>query len=178
MNQYATAMAGAETTDTCPMRTQQAPATLDKQLRDAARFVISPSDHADEDRLQVEFKLLRAKAPVYWVDTPGVRPFWLISRHADVVAVERRGAPFSAAPRSFLSSEMAENQLRRILGKPYVLRGLLQMDDPDHAAYRAVAQPHFTLPALAAIEPWLETWADHIVSRIAGRTEPFDFTKE
>jgi cytochrome P450 len=73
---------------------------------------------------------------------------------------------------------MAEERLERILGTPYVLRGLLQMDDPDHAAYRAVAQPWFTPAALAAMEPWLETWADCIVTRIAGRTDAFDFTKE
>jgi cytochrome P450 len=137
--------------------------------------VISPSGHADEERLQTAFKLLRAHAPVYWVDTPGVRAFWLISRHADVIAVERRGSPFSAAPRSFLSSEMAENRLHRILGRPYVLRGLLQMDDPDHAAYRAMTQPWFTPAALAVFEPWLGDWASQIVERNAGRTDPFDF---
>ncbi len=150
----------------------------DSHLREAARFVISPDGHADDGRLQAAFKLLRAQAPVLWINTPGIRPFWLLSRHADISAVERKGAPFTAAPRTFLSSEMAEDRLRRILGKPYVLRGLLQMDDPDHAAFRAVAQPWFTPAALAALEPWLDTWATHIVDRIAGRTEPFDFTQE
>jgi cytochrome P450 len=115
---------------------------------------------------------------VFWVDTPGMRPFWLLSRHGDISKVERRGAPFTSAPRTFLTSRMTEERLERTLGKPYVLRGLLQMDDPDHAAYRAVAQPWLTPAALAAMEPWLEEWADHIVSRIAGGTEAFDFTKE
>jgi cytochrome P450 len=148
------------------------------QLLEAARFVISPDGHADDARLQGAFKLLRAEAPVLWVDTPGMRPFWLLSRHGDISKVERRGAPFAAAPRTFLTSKTAEERLERILGKPYVLRGLLQMDDPDHAAYRAVAQPSLTPGALAAMEPWLEEWADHIVGRIAGRTEAFDFTRE
>jgi cytochrome P450 len=153
-------------------------AALDHHLREAARFVISPDGHADDAGLQAAFKLLRAEAPVLWVDTPGLRPFWLLSRHGDISTVERRGAPFTAAERTFLTSKTAEERLERMLGKPYVLRGLLQMDDPDHADYRAVAQPHFTPPALAAMEPWLEDWADHVVSRIAGRTDPFDFTKE
>jgi cytochrome P450 len=163
-----------------PMRDGLLPpsAAIDDQFREAARFVISPDGHADDARLQAAFKLLRAEAPVLWVDTPGMRPFWLLSRYGDISTVERRGAPFTAAPRTFLTSKMAEERLERILGKPYVLRGLLQMDDPDHAAYRAVAQPHLTPPALAAMEPWLEDWADHIVSRIAGRTEEFDFAKE
>src|SRR5229473_1121780 len=100
-------------------------AATDAQLHEAARFVISPDGHADDARLQAAFKLLRAEAPVLWVDTPGMRPFWLLSRHGDISTVERRGAPFTAAPRTFLSSRMAEERLERILGKPYVLRGLL-----------------------------------------------------
>jgi cytochrome P450 len=163
-----------------PKRDGQLPPTAatDHQFHEAARFVISPDGHADDPKLQAAFRLLRAGAPVFWVDTPGMRPFWLLSGYRDISTVERKGAPFTAAPRTFLTSRMAEERLERILGKSYVLRGLLQMDDPDHAAYRAVAQPWFTPPALAAMEPWLETWADYIVSRVAGRTDPLDFTKE
>src|ERR1700744_3360372 len=142
------------------------------QLHEAPRFVIPPDGHADDARLQAAFKLLRAEAPVLWVDTPGLRPFWLLSRHDDISMVERRGAPFTAAERTFLTSKMSEDRLQRMLGKPYVLRGLLQMDEPDHRDYRAVAQPHFTPAALAAMEPWLQEGANHIVSRLAGRHRP------
>jgi cytochrome P450 len=147
-------------------------------ILEAARFVISPDGHADDTRLQAAFKLLRAEAPVLWVDTPGMRPFWLLSRHGDISKVERRGAPFTAAPRTFLTSKKTEERLERMLGQPYVIRGLLQMDEPEHAAYRGVAQPWLTPAALAAMEPWLEDWADQIVSRIAGRSDAFDFTKD
>src|ERR1700727_1863829 len=80
-------------------------AATDAQLHEAARFVISPDGHADDANLQAAFKLLRAEAPVLWVDTPGMRPFWLLSRHGDISTVERRGAPFTAAPRTFLTSK-------------------------------------------------------------------------
>src|ERR1700740_1202031 len=116
----------------------------DSALHAAARFVISPDGHADDARLQAAFKLLRAEAPVLWVDTPGMRPFWLLSRHGDISAGERRGAPFVAAPRTFLTSRKTEERLERLLGKPYVIRGLLQMDDAEHAAYRAVGKPSLT----------------------------------
>ena len=164
----------------CPAGVERSPrsAASDSQLREAARFVISPDGHAEDARLQAAFKLLRAEAPVLWVDTPGMRPFWLLSRYSDISAVERRGAPFTAAQRTFLTSRKTEERLERMLGQPYVIRGLLQMDEPEHAAYRAVAQPWFTPAALASMELWLESWADHIVSRIAGCTDPFDFTSE
>jgi cytochrome P450 len=168
----------SESASTTRPRRRRQTAAGDAQLREAARFVISPDGHADDASLQAAFKLLRTQSPIFWVETPGVRPFWLLSRHADIAAVERKGAPFAAAPRTFLSSEVAEDRLRRILGKPYVLRGLLQMDDPDHAGFRAIAQPSLTPAALTALEPWLATWADHIVDRLAGRIEPFDFAKE
>ena len=156
----------------------QLSAAADPRIHEAARFVISPDGHADDAKLQDAFKLLRAEAPVLWVNTPGMRPFWLLSRYGDISTVERRGAAFVAATRTFLTSKMTEERLERMLGKPYVLRGLLQMDDPEHAAYRAVAQPWLTPPALAAMEPWLESWASHIVGRVAGRAEAFDFTSD
>src|SRR5438477_9180569 len=174
------AVTDSEPSSSHPTRDGRLPpsAATDSQIREAARFVISPDGHADDARLQAAFKLLRAEAPVLWVDTPGMRPFWLLSRYADVSAVERRGALFTAAPRTFLTSRKTEERLERMLGQPYVIRGLLQMDEPEHAAYRAVAQPWLAPAALADMEPWLEEWADHIVGRIAGRTEPFDFTKD
>jgi cytochrome P450 len=170
----------SETASSHPTLDERLPpsAATDSQLHEAARFVISPDGHADDANLQAAFKLLRAEAPVFWVDTPGMRPFWLLSRYSDISKVERRGAPFTSAPRTFLTSRMTEERLERMLGQPYVLRGLLQMDDPEHAAYRAIAQPSLAPAALAAMEPWLEEWADHIVSRIAGRSDAFDFTKD
>jgi cytochrome P450 len=144
-------------------------------LREAALFVTSPDGHIDDDRMQAAFALLRAKAPVYWVEPPGVRPFWLVTRYADVMAVERRGAPFAVAPRSFLSSEAGEASMRQVSGKRDVLRGLVQMDDPDHGAYRDIALPWFTSARLSALETWVCNCAQEEVARIAGRTEVFDF---
>src|ERR1700722_11843780 len=126
----------SEAASSYPPRGEPLPpsAATDAQLHEAARFVISPAGHADDASLQAAFKLLRAEAPVLWVDTPGMRPFWLLSRYGDISTVERRCTPFIATPRTFLTSRTAEERLERILGQPHVLRGLLQMDDPDHAA--------------------------------------------
>src|SRR6478672_2854815 len=114
-----------------PARDEPLPpvAASEDRLHAAARFVISPDGHADDAKLQAAFKLLRAEAPVFWVDTPGMRPFWLLSRYRDIAAVERRGAPFTSAPRTFLTSKKTEERLERLLGQPYVIRGLLQMDE-------------------------------------------------
>src|SRR5437763_16671148 len=116
-------MPPAVVTDSGPASSRPAPdrrwppiAAVDTRLQEAARFVPSPDGHADDASLQAAFQLLRAEAPVLWVDTPGMRPFWLLSRHGDISTVERKGAPFTAAPRTFLTSRMAEERLERILG--------------------------------------------------------------
>lgn len=150
----------------------------DARAREAALFVISPDGHTDDAALQAAFKFLRAEAPVAWVEPPGVRPFWLISRYADVMAVERRGAPFIAAPRSVLSSEAGEASMRQISGKPDVLRSLFQMDDPEHRVYRDIALPWFTPGGLAGLESWATNCAHEAVARIVGRSEVFDFMAE
>ena len=148
------------------------------RLREAAALVISPAGHADDTRVQTAFRLLRDHAPVYRVDIPGIRPFWAITRYADLVAIERPGAPFSAAPRTVLSSEIGEAGLRQISGKREIVRGLTHMDPPDHAAYRALAQPWFSPAGLAELQPWLAAWADSIVARVAGRDQAFDFAAD
>lgn len=152
--------------------------SIDTRVRDAALFVISPDGHTDDDRLQAAFALLRAEAPVCWVDPPGIQPFWLISRHADVMAVERRGAPFAAAPRSVLSTEAGHATIRQISGRPEILRGLVQMDEPDHGAYRDIALPWFDRSAIAGIQSWVVDGAHEAVARVAGRSDIFDFMHE
>ena len=178
MNHQATAQIDLESVALTPGQHPRSAANLDDQLRDAAQFVTSPSGQADDERVQAAFKLLRANAPVYWVDAEGTEPFWLISRHADVMAVERRGSPFCAEPRSFLAKQVVEDRLRRRLDRPFVMRGLLQMDDPDHGAYRALTQPWFTPAALKELEPWLAGRASKMVEQIADRTEAFDFSED
>ena len=148
------------------------------RLHKAALFVISPDGHMDEPGLQTAFTLLRAEAPVYWVDCPGMRPFWLVTRHADVTAVEAKGAPFIATPRSVLSSEAGEANMQQISGKPDVLRSLFQMDDPEHRVYRNISRAWFSQLGIRNLEGLVECCARHAVERIPQRGEVFDFALE
>jgi cytochrome P450 len=115
---------------------------------------------------------------LHWVDIPGVRPFWAVTRHADIVAVELRSQEFAAGPRTYLAAEMAEAVLRHMTGKPQLVRGLTEMDPPDHATYRAIVQPAFGAVGLRAMRPWLEQWAAEMVDRVAARDDVCDFARD
>ncbi|OAF13437.1 hypothetical protein AYJ54_44250 [Bradyrhizobium centrolobii] len=148
------------------------------RLREAALLVISPDGQLDEAGLHAAFTLLRSQAPVYWVECPGMRPFWLVSRHADIMAVEARGAPFIAAPRSVLSSEAGEANIRQVSGKPDVLRSLFQMDKLEHRAYREIARVWFSQSEIEKLDALVTHCARQFVGRMPRSDQSFDFASE
>ncbi len=104
-----------------------------------------------------------------------MRPFWAVMRYADIVSIETRSREFAAGPRTYLASETAEAVLQRVTGKPQLVRGLTEMDPPDHGVYRAIIQAAFAPPALRAMETWLAQWAAEIVDRVAAHGDACDF---
>jgi cytochrome P450 len=147
-------------------------------LNRAVATLISPQGHANDVRLNGAFALLRRLSPMHWVDCPGIRPFWALTRHADILSVELRSREFAAGPRTYLSSEIAEAALRQITGKPQVVRGLTEMDEPDHGAYRSIVQAAFAPSALRTMESWLSGWAGETVESIAERGGVCDFAAD
>ncbi|MGH3971596.1 MAG: cytochrome P450, partial [Mycobacterium sp.] len=45
-------------------------------MDDAAKLLADPMAYTDEAKLHAALALLRANAPVSWVDVPNYRPFW------------------------------------------------------------------------------------------------------
>src|SRR3954447_17721866 len=102
----------------------------------AVDVLISSRGHASPLRLERACALLRQHSPLCWVERPDVRPFWCVTRYADIVSIETRNREFAAGPRTYLASETSEAVLQRVTGKPQLVRSLTEMDPPDHAIYR------------------------------------------
>jgi hypothetical protein len=128
--------------------------------------------------MNAAFARLRRLSPVHWVDVPGIEPFWAVTRHADVLSVELRSREFTAEPRTYLSSKAMDFALRQVSGKPQVMRGLTEMDDPDHGRYRAVLQRSFSSAALLRLEEWLRDRAKAAVDAIASHSGACDFATD
>jgi cytochrome P450 len=147
-------------------------------LHQAALLLVSPEAHADDRRIDAAGTLLRRYAPVYWLDEGDIRPFWAVTRYADVLSVERRPHLFSAAPRTLLTGRAAEAALCQRAGKPQLIRGLIQMDRPDHSAYRALAQPNFSREGLARFDACLAEIAARVLDAMADRGGYCDFAED
>jgi cytochrome P450 len=103
------------------------------------------------------FRMLRREAPVWWHEptehTPDGEGFWVLSRHAGVMAAVSDAATFS--------SERAPGRdgggtLIQDLPYGFAAGVLLNMtDDPRHRRVRAVLTPSVSPRALAAMEPEL-----------------------
>jgi cytochrome P450 len=142
---------------------------------DAGKVFTDPSAYADEDRFHRATTLLRHKDPVHWVDEPGYRPFWALTRHADVQEVERDNARFLSAPRPLLMASAAEEFA---IEQGQVLRTLIHMDEPDHKAYRAVAAAWFQPNSLRRLEERMNELAVRFVDRMVELGDHCDFARD
>jgi cytochrome P450 len=106
---------------------------------DAAKVSADPTAYADEARLHAALTRLRKNAPVARVDVPGYQPFWAVTKHADVVAVERANRVFTNWPRPVLMTAESD-EMQAAVG----IRTLIHMDDPQHRVVRAIAADWFS----------------------------------
>ena len=78
-------------------------------MDEAAKVLADPTAYADDNRLHTALTQLRANNPVAWVDNPPYRPFWAITKHADIMAIERANDLFLSEPRPLLATAEADD---------------------------------------------------------------------
>ena len=153
--------------------TELAPAEL-------AEALVSPAVHADERRVHALFSQLRRTSPVHWTQPADYRPFWALTRHADIMEVSRRNDIFINSRRLNLMTRAQEAAAKRAVGKfARMYRTVAHMDNPDHREYRRVTAEWFMGPGVrkfeTAVAALAEESLDHI-ARLGGA--PFDFARE
>ncbi|HSA41747.1 MAG TPA: cytochrome P450, partial [Mycobacterium sp.] len=75
-----------------------------------AAMLADPQAYTDEQRLHAGLTRLRATAPVAWVEVPDYAPFWAITKHADIMEIERANDIFTNYPRPVLMTREADEQ--------------------------------------------------------------------
>ncbi|MFP6808536.1 MAG: cytochrome P450 [Pseudomonadales bacterium] len=135
--------------------------------------VISTSTYGRIGHPRQAFAWLRKNDPLRKVSPEGFQPFWAVTKHADIIEIEKQPALFTSAPRPLLmreaaSPEMKEDVIVEIFkrlkdspkllevlasaGESGLIRSLVQMDSPDHTNYRALVQPWFKPTNIQALE--------------------------
>src|SRR5260221_6083212 len=112
----------------------------------------NPAASADEDRLHEALALLRRADRVHWVEPPDYEPFWAVTRHADIMEIERNNTLFLNAPRPLLATADMDAQAKQREAEGTALRTLIHMDDPQHKVVRAIGAGWFRPRAMRAVE--------------------------
>ncbi|CAJ1503059.1 cytochrome P450 [[Mycobacterium] kokjensenii] len=147
-------------------------------IDDAARVFTDPSAYADEPRLHAALTHLRAHAPVSLVDRRPYRPFWAITRHADIMDIERDNLLWINEPRPVLATAEADDLQRSLLESGMGLRTLIHMDDPQHHKMRTIVSDWFRPKAMRALKTRVDELAHRYVERMAQVGPECDFVQE
>ncbi|MDT5245504.1 MAG: hypothetical protein QOD36_2880 [Mycobacterium sp.] len=147
-------------------------------MDDAAKVLADPTAYADDARLHAALTHLRANNPVAWVDNPPYRPFWAITKHADIMAVERDNNLFLSEPRPLLATAEADDLGKAQLEAGTGLRTLIHMDDPHHRKVRAIGADWFRPKAMRDLKVHVDELAKRYVDRMRDIGPECDFVTE
>jgi len=142
-------------------------------IDEAANVFATPKAYVDEASLHAALIHLRANAPVSWVEVDKYRPFWAITKHADIMEIERANTLFTNWPRPVLVTAEAD-EIQANLG----VRTLIHMDDPQHRVVRAIGADWFRPKAMRALKLRVDELAKTYVDKMAAAGTECDFVQE
>jgi cytochrome P450 len=145
---------------------------------DFSAIIVDPKTYADENLYHETFARLRRDDPVHWCGPSNYRPFWAVTRHADIMAVELDAQNFRNDPRQFLVTKTDEDMLFAQTGSRNFARNLVAMDDPDHRAYRALTASWFGQKSIRDLEAEIAVLARETVDKMIAMGDQCDFAKE
>jgi alpha-terpineol hydroxylase len=145
-----------------------------------AAQVIHPNLCADEAAFHEAFAWMREHRPLGWAHLPGYDPIWIVSKYADVVAVERRADVFLNMVDNPIFNPCVDDAFLRSVngGTCQVVAALTHMDNPDHALIRAIATDYFSPRRMKTLEQDVRTIARAAVAKLLDGPTRIDFLKD
>ncbi|MCU1643014.1 MAG: cytochrome [Nocardia sp.] len=137
-----------------------------------ARQIVLPQGHSDDAKLYEAYRWLRENQPLPQVSVDGYDPLWLVTKHADLMEIERQPAIFSAgggeekgSHNPILQNQAGDAFTKQLLGGSLrILDALPYLDPPEHTTIKDVAFDWFR-PAN------LKKWSDRIREIAKGSVE-------
>jgi cytochrome P450 len=147
------------------------PADLVATLVDSAAYA--------DNRIHDAYRWLRANNPLGIARHEETDPFWVVTRHADILNISRQNELFHNADRpTVLTTRALEQRSRELTGTPNLVRSLVQMDAPDHPKYRALTQGWFMPANLTKFEARVRAIARASVEKMLACGGQCDFVTD
>jgi cytochrome P450 len=152
-----------------------------------ARQIVLPEGHRDEARLFDAYRWLRDNNPLGQVAVGGYDPIWLVSKHADIMEIERQPHVFTSGGADQLGSHnpILQNQAGDAFtqqltgGSLRILDTLTYLDPPEHTAIKDIAADWFRPANLKKWEEQIRALARDAISKyLRAGTNDIDFVQQ
>ena len=137
-----------------------------------------PSTFARPAEVYDLYARLRRHDPIAKAEPRGYRPFWVMTRHEDIMAVERDAATYAAGDRTVLLPEKVEAIYEAKYGDRNGVKPLTHMDGSYHRAHRSVTMDWFGPKNLRKFEAQISEIAKEFVDRMEDLGEACDFSAD
>ena len=140
----------------------------------------NPASFADRPAMHALFARLRRDYPLAVAEVPGYDPHWIVTRYDDVREITRQDELFHGGDRSKTLISQAGEQLvmQYTGGQRNIFRSLVQLDPPEHRAYRDVLSAVFMPGSVAKLADSVRATAQLFVDRMAALGTACDFSPD
>ena len=144
-------------------------------VEQAGQAFLTGETFTDEAYFHAVATKLRAESPVHWVEHPDFNPFYVLTKHADVLEVELHHEQFLNAPRAILGTKVADEN-RAMQG--HLVTSLVQMDDPEHRLHRQLTADWFLPKNLGRLQSRLDALTERAVQQMVDHGGTCDFAQD
>ncbi len=127
--------------------------------------LIDPHAYERQGTPHDSFTDLRRSSPVHPCHPEGYGAFWAITKHADICEISKQPNLFLNAPGIVVMNEGEARERDEGIG---AMRTIIEMDPPEHVAYRKVTSAWFTPRALNRLDALIDQSAQNLIDELAG----------
>jgi len=143
-----------------------------------ATTLVNPTAYASDD-LHNAYRWMRNNNPLGVAEVEGFDPFWVVTKHADILEVSKNNALYSSGVRGTTLTNQAGNaRAFAITGTPHFVKSLVQMDEPEHMKYRLLTQAWFMPGSIKKREADVRALAKQSVDEFAALPGKCDFVTD
>ena len=148
--------------------------------QELADTLVSGRAYADGNAIDEAFCTLRATTPLAKAQPADYDPFWVVTRRADLMEIERQPEVFHAGDRAtVITPWQNEAMVKKITGgEPQLIRSLVSLDGDEHRDLRAVTFPTMVMPAVRKLEDSVRVIAREFIDHMFSLGESCDFARD
>ncbi|NJR51793.1 MAG: hypothetical protein HC780_21640 [Leptolyngbyaceae cyanobacterium CSU_1_3] len=142
--------------------------------------IVDPHAYQDGEAVDAAFAQIRRDMPFARTAESEYDSFWVVSRHADVMEIERRADIFQNSPRATVVSPKESEAVVRFLtgGEANLIRSLVSVDGAEHKALRGVVFPAMTPQAVRKLEDEVRLIARDYAAQMLAMAPECDFAED